>query len=118
MAYSPNNPDGQATSVNSAPVVVASDNIVSTDLDQDRVLHDITMAVQSIAAAKGIASDLRVYVDNASANSVPVSVQGYSNLGGQMGVGGTNNMYWPSMIPQNLQNSAYSNAFSQNITRP
>lgn len=30
MAYNPNNPNGQATKANSAPVVIASDNIVST----------------------------------------------------------------------------------------
>lgn len=30
MAYNPNNPNGQTTKANSAPVVIASDNIVST----------------------------------------------------------------------------------------
>lgn len=109
----PNLPAGQAPSAASAPVVIANDDIVSTDLEQDRVLHDIAGYLAAIAGAKGVAADLRVFVDNFAVSTLAgvTTVAALTNLA-QIGALSANAMI------QNLQNTSYSNAFSQNIVRP
>lgn len=50
MAYTPNNPNGQATSANSSPVVIASDQVVNI-LDADAFATGTITATDTVAPA-------------------------------------------------------------------
>lgn len=119
MAYNPNLPPGQATSAESAPVVVASDNTVPVDLTEDWLLVDLRRALMAIAGAKGLLSDLRVTPTGTVTTSVTgtaaVTQSGSWNLGtlSQMG---TLNWNLNNAVP-NWSNSTYTQSFTANISR-
>lgn len=79
MAYNPNNPNGQATSANSAPVVIASDqSAVNTSLQEvatggATVFHLVSTAstnANNIKASAGKVTGWYIYNSNGSARKV------------------------------------------------
>lgn len=57
-------PAGQALSVDSAPVVVASDNVLKTDLVAGSAIDEIRTGMMAVAGAKGVLADLRTSIVN------------------------------------------------------
>lgn len=79
MAYNPNNPNGQATSVNSAPVVIASDqSLVLTSLQEGptggasvfHVVSGATTGATSIKGGPGKVTGWYIYNNNGSPRKV------------------------------------------------
>lgn len=115
MSYSPNLPSGQAVSAQSAPVVVAEDDVLSTDIDSANQLDEIRTAVTALAGAKGILADLRVtptgnvtVVIGSGTVTTVTTLTTLSQIGGIAANG----------VVQDLENNTYTNAFSVNMTRP
>lgn len=79
MAYNPTNPNGQATMVNSQPVVLASDqsvipvNVQSSAIGGDSIFHLVSAAttnLTNIKASAGKVTGWYVYNSNASARKL------------------------------------------------
>lgn len=114
MAYTPNNPNGQATAANSAPVVLASDAPVQVNQDDTvTLLGEIQSAVAALATTRGIAADIRVSVVNAPGVTVGSGNITVTGLGGTS-VGGPYSAL--SAVP-NWQNQTACQSFVNNIVR-
>ena len=106
MAYNPNLPAGRASAENSAPVTVASDSLVSTDLANETRLDDIRQALMTIASTKGLAADLRVTVLSGVLNSL-TTVTTLSQMAG---------LALNNAVP-NWTNQTAGQSFTNNIVR-
>lgn len=109
MAYNPNLPAGRASAANSAPVTVASDSLVSTDLANETRLDDIRQALMTIASAKGLAADLRVTLLSGVLNSL-TTVTTVTTLSQMAGLALNN------AVP-NWTNQTSVQSFTNNIVR-
>ena len=99
---------GQADSATSVPVVLAE--------DQEVILNEIQAAVSALAAAKGIAADLRVTVLNPTGTAVTISsgtVTTVASLTNLAQIGGS----FANTMIANLNNQAAIQGFVANIGR-
>lgn len=108
---------GRNVAENSVPVVVASDDVVQTDLTTNSLLSDIRQALLAIAGSKGLAADLRVTptgtVTVAGNLTTVTTVTTCSTVGGITTAG---SWQLAAAVP-NWQNQTAVQSFVQNIAR-